>query len=89
MKLGEIKNVGVLGAGLMGHGIVQVFGSKGYRVSIFDKDQRMLESAPDRIRKNLEVFLNLNLAEESDVEHCLSNIIFATICQLFAAGLTS
>jgi len=74
MKQEEIKNVGVVGAGLMGHGIAQVFGSKGYRVSIFDKDQKVLESAPNRIRKNLQVFLELNLTEEFDLERCLSDI---------------
>ena len=56
MKLEEIKNIGVLGAGLMGHGIAQVFGFKRYRVNLFDNDQRMLKSAPNRIQKNLQVF---------------------------------
>ena len=74
MNLGEIKNVGVLGAGLMGHGIAQVFGLKGYRVNLFDNDQRMLKSAPNRIQKNLQVFLALDLVEEPDVERCLNNI---------------
>lgn len=74
MKLEETKNVGVVGAGLMGHGIAQVFGSKGYRVNLFDKDQGMLESAPNRIRKNLQVFLEMKLTKESDVEQCLQNI---------------
>jgi 3-hydroxybutyryl-CoA dehydrogenase len=74
MELEEIKNVGVVGAGLMGHGIAQIFGFKGYKVNLFDKDQRMLESAPGRIRKNLQVFLELKLAEESDLERCLSKI---------------
>jgi 3-hydroxybutyryl-CoA dehydrogenase len=74
MKLEEIKNVGVLGAGLMGHGIAQIFGLKGYRVNLFDNDQRMLKSAPNRIQKNLQVFLALDLVEESDVERCLNNI---------------
>ena len=78
MNVEDIKNVGVLGAGLMGHGIAQVFGSKGYRVNLFDKDQKMLESAPGRIRKNLQVFLELKLAQESHIEDCLNNI---NLCQ--------
>jgi 3-hydroxybutyryl-CoA dehydrogenase len=78
MKVEDIENVGVLGAGLMGHGIAQVFGSKGYGVNLFDKDQRMLESAPGRIRKNLQVFLELELAQESHIEDCLNNI---NLCQ--------
>jgi 3-hydroxybutyryl-CoA dehydrogenase len=74
MKAEGIKNVGVLGAGLMGHGIAQVFGSKGYRVNLFDKDKGMLESALDRIRKNLQVFVELDLVQESHIEYCLNNI---------------
>jgi 3-hydroxybutyryl-CoA dehydrogenase len=69
-----IKNVGIVGAGLMGHGIAQVFGSKGYKVSLFDKDKGMLESALDRIRKNLQVFVEMDLVEKSHVEYCLNNI---------------
>jgi 3-hydroxybutyryl-CoA dehydrogenase len=74
MKVEGIKNVGVVGAGLMGHGIAQVFGSRGYRVNLYDKDQMMLESAPGRILKNLQVFLELGLVQESHVEYCLNNI---------------
>ena len=74
MKLEEIKNVDIIGAGLMGHGIAQVFGLNGYRVNLFNNDQRMLKSAPNRIQKNLQVFLALDLVEEPDVERCLNNI---------------
>ena len=74
MKAKEIKNVGIIGAGLMGHGIAQVFGIKAYRVNLYDKDHEMLESAPGRIRKNLQTFLELKLIEESDIEGCLSNL---------------
>jgi 3-hydroxyacyl-CoA dehydrogenase len=42
MKAEEIKAVGIVGAGLMGHGIAQVFGIKGYQVNLYDKDPGIL-----------------------------------------------
>ena len=67
MKLEEIRAIGIVGAGLMGHGIAQVFGTRGYRVNLYDKDDRVLESTPARIRKNLQLFLEVKLIEESDM----------------------
>ncbi|MCD6445656.1 hypothetical protein J7L49_02585 [Candidatus Bathyarchaeota archaeon] len=32
----EIKRVAVIGAGMMGHGIAQVFAMKGYEVNLLD-----------------------------------------------------
>lgn len=74
MKVEEIKNIGIVGAGLMGHGIAQVFGINGYRINLYDKDHKILENAPSRIRKNLQGFLKLRLSEETDMERCLRNI---------------
>jgi 3-hydroxyacyl-CoA dehydrogenase len=74
MKVEEIKNVGIVGAGLMGHGIAQVFGIKGYRVNLYDKDPGILERAPEKIRANLQLFLELKVIEKSDLELCLSSI---------------
>ena len=50
MELHEITHIGVLGAGLMGHGIAQVFASAGYDVNIYDVDPATLRSGqrPDR-----------------------------------------
>jgi 3-hydroxybutyryl-CoA dehydrogenase len=74
MKVEEIKTVGIVGAGLMGHGIAQVFGIKGYRVNLYDKDPGILEIATRKIRLNLQLFLELKLIEESDLGFCLNNI---------------
>jgi 3-hydroxybutyryl-CoA dehydrogenase len=48
-------NVAVVGAGLMGHGIAQVFATAGARVSIYDPAPEMLASVPTRIAANLEL----------------------------------
>jgi 3-hydroxyacyl-CoA dehydrogenase len=72
VKVEEIKTVGIVGAGLMGHGIAQVFGIKGYRVNLYDKDPGILESASGKIRANLQLFLELKSIKESDLRLCLN-----------------
>lgn len=46
--------VAVLGAGLMGHGIAQVFSQAGFGVSIWDPDPETLADVPRRIAEHLE-----------------------------------
>jgi 3-hydroxybutyryl-CoA dehydrogenase len=74
MRLDEIQHIGVIGAGLMGHGIAQVFASAGYPVNIFDVDADTLRAAKDRIAGNFKVFIELNLAQPEDVDRCLDRI---------------
>jgi 3-hydroxybutyryl-CoA dehydrogenase len=74
MELKEITHVGVLGAGLMGHGIAQVFASAGFDVNIHDVDPTTLRAAKDRIADNFKVFLELNLAQPEDIDRCLERI---------------
>lgn len=80
MKVETIRHIGVIGAGLMGHGIAQVFGAKGYRVKLFDKDREVLETAPKRIRNNLQTFVDMGLIESREIEACLRCI---EICPTF------
>jgi 3-hydroxybutyryl-CoA dehydrogenase len=43
----------IIGAGLMGHGIAQVFATAGYCVRITDADEKALNAAPQRISASL------------------------------------
>ena len=70
----DMRNVGIIGAGLMGHGIAQAFAMNGYEVKIFDDDRKALKSVPDRIRQNLQVFLKLKKVKTSDIDKCISHI---------------
>jgi 3-hydroxybutyryl-CoA dehydrogenase len=70
----EIRKIGIVGAGLMGHGIAQAFAIHGYPVSIFDAQPKVLQSVPDRIHKNLKVFLELEKVKESQIDDCIANI---------------
>jgi 3-hydroxybutyryl-CoA dehydrogenase len=47
------QKIAVIGAGLMGHGIAQVFAVAGHRVAVFDAHQPALDTLQSRIAKNL------------------------------------
>jgi 3-hydroxybutyryl-CoA dehydrogenase len=49
----EIKTVGVVGAGLMGHGIAQVAAQSGYDVVLREVDQEKLDKGVGKIEKQL------------------------------------
>jgi len=49
----EIKNVSVLGAGLMGSGIAQVCSQAGFQVTMRDIEQKFIDGGMSSIRKNL------------------------------------
>ncbi|MEJ2244475.1 MAG: 3-hydroxyacyl-CoA dehydrogenase family protein [Acidobacteriota bacterium] len=59
-----MEKIAVIGAGLMGHGIAQVFSVKGHEIAIHDPFPNALASVPERIRANLR---SLGL-DESSVE---------------------
>jgi 3-hydroxybutyryl-CoA dehydrogenase len=43
------ERIAVIGAGLMGHGIAQIFAAAGHKVALHDPDAKILASAKDRI----------------------------------------
>ena len=51
--MSQKARIGVLGAGLMGHGIAQVFALAGHEVRIYDPSPAALETVRARIAANL------------------------------------
>ncbi|MBI4797387.1 MAG: NAD(P)-binding domain-containing protein [Desulfarculus sp.] len=80
-----MRTIAILGAGLMGHGIAQVFAGVGHQVRIFDQDPEMLSSVPERIRSNLVPFVELGLVAREQVEPLLGRVKpcsgLADLCQ--------
>ena len=74
MTLKDIRRIGIIGAGLMGHGIAQVFASAGYDVNLYDADKATLEAAKGKIEANFKSFIALGLAKPEDVAGCLGRI---------------
>jgi len=73
----EIKNIGVLGAGLMGHGIAQLLAVGGCRVKLFDQAPQMLDTAFQRMADNLKVFLGLGMITQDQIDQALTRITLA------------
>ena len=67
-------SVAIIGAGLMGHGIAQIFALSGRQVWLNDLDEQMLEQAVGNIRANLNLFVNNGLVSADEVRPALSRI---------------
>ena len=74
----EIKKVGVLGAGLMGHGIAQVAAQAGYEVVLMDIDSGQLEKGMGRIQKQLGRAVEKGRMEQSEADEVLGRIESST-----------
>ncbi|MDI6775890.1 MAG: 3-hydroxyacyl-CoA dehydrogenase NAD-binding domain-containing protein [Syntrophales bacterium] len=70
----EIKNICVLGAGLMGNGIAQVCAQAGYQVSLRDIEQRFVDNGMNMIRKNLGRDVEKGKKTQEEMDSILSRI---------------
>jgi len=76
-----IQNVAVIGSGLMGHGIAQVFAQGGCSVTINDVNEEILEEAKEKIASNLRTFTEMGLGEERAIDTVMSRITSTTNLQ--------
>jgi len=74
MKLEEIHQIAVLGAGLMGHGIAQSFIAGGYPVMLYDIQESVLNNAKAHIKNSLELFCGAGLIENKDIGPALDRL---------------
>jgi 3-hydroxyacyl-CoA dehydrogenase len=82
---GEIRNAAVIGAGLMGHGIAQVFALGGCEVVLHDIDQAFLTKAIKKIRSNLWVLSEARWVGRTSAERALKRISTTTDLEEAAA----
>ena len=74
MALGDIQQVAVIGAGIMGHGIAQSFIMGGYPVILYDISPAALKTAAAKIEKNLQPFIEANLMTRGQAEDALHRL---------------
>jgi len=67
-------NITVIGAGLMGHGIAQLFAEKGYPVTLMDIKEELLVNALKNIRSNLVMMADNNIGTHKDIDKIISRI---------------
>ncbi len=57
MKVEDIKSIGLLGAGMIGHGLALHFAKSGYSVLLYSRTQQTLNKAIENIKSSLSVLL--------------------------------
>jgi 3-hydroxybutyryl-CoA dehydrogenase len=67
------EQITVVGAGLMGHGIAQIFAVHGHKVLLVDVNEDLLNSAKDRIQANLKNMRQQGV-EFGQIEEIIENI---------------
>lgn len=78
MKIDDIKKVAVLGAGLLGHSIAQVYAYGGYPVTLLDIDEKALDRARKRIRQNLDLMVEKEIATGERADAAMANLCTTT-----------
>jgi 3-hydroxybutyryl-CoA dehydrogenase len=86
MDVNSIKQVAVIGAGLMGHGLAQIFAVKGCQVTLLDVKEEMLEPAINNIRANLTLMSERGIGRKEDIEPAISRIKTTASMEEAAAG---
>ena len=61
MKADDVKQIAVVGAGLMGHGIAQEFALAGYAVHMHARTEASLGTARAHIERNLDYLVDLDI----------------------------
>jgi len=71
----EIKNITVLGSGIMGHGIAHVSATAGYNVVLRDIEQQFLDKAMGKIKWSLDKLVSKEKISEEQRDEIFSRIV--------------
>jgi len=78
VQLQDIKNISVIGAGIMGHGIGLTYALGGYKVVLNDIRDEILSNAMKHIRNDLKTFAESGLIPQDMIEKTLSRLTTTT-----------
>ncbi len=74
----EVKNIAVVGAGLMGSGIAYISAWNGFNVYLLDVNDAAVEAGMDRIRNDVMTGINKNKISMSDAEALMGRLKYGT-----------
>ena len=74
MAISKHDRIAVIGAGLMGHGIAQIFAVHGFPVSLLDVNDEVLAKAVENVRANLTLLAKNGIGKEEDIEPAIGRI---------------
>ena len=66
--------IAVIGAGLMGHGIAQIFAGQGFSVSLLDVSDEVLTKAIENVRANLTLLSSNGIGRKEDIDAAVARI---------------
>ena len=69
-----LKNITVLGSGIMGHGIAQISAMSGYNVILRDIEKQFLDKAMEKIKWSLQKLSEKNKITKDQVDEFYNNI---------------
>lgn len=78
MSVEDIRKVAIVGGGVMGHGIAQVFAQRGYDVALYDIDDNVLRKALSLIEFSLDSLVEHGLTTKEAKQQALSRIKVTT-----------
>lgn len=78
MKMTDIKRIGNLGAGTMGHATALQFAMKGYGVTVVDTAQPALDRGRKLIERDLDTFIKSGMVKTADKDAVLGRISMTT-----------
>jgi 3-hydroxybutyryl-CoA dehydrogenase len=71
---GALRTLAVIGNGIIGHGIAQVFAASGTSVAMIGRGEESLKAAKTKIRASLDDFVAHGLLKREEVEPALARI---------------
>jgi 3-hydroxybutyryl-CoA dehydrogenase len=73
-----METIAVIGAGMMGPGIAQVFAANGHAVEVHGRTAEKIAGVKDRVRTNLTRMADYSLVESADIPRILDRIAVTT-----------
>jgi len=86
MKPSNAGNMAVIGNGVIGHGVAEVFAKAGWKVSLIGRSQDSLAQALVRIRASLDEFVQADLLNAASAETAMGNIQVSTELSVAASA---
>jgi 3-hydroxybutyryl-CoA dehydrogenase len=74
MKTAQQGRIAVIGAGLMGHGIAQIFAGHGFSVSLLDVSDEVLTKAVEQVRTNLTLLSSNGIGKKEEIDAAVERI---------------
>lgn len=82
----KLETVAVIGNGIIGHGIAQIFAMAGYRVRLIGRSSESLATAQDKIARSLDDFVRHGLIDAAGKSAAIERLAVSTELQDAAGG---